>query len=296
MNELKRNSYIVTEKRYMEKKNYMVSVKAALDNACSIEKVEDGGYRRTISKSDFKSMLKDFLKLSRRKVDAVVGTFEELGIIIPVDDSEYEVSQYNSYLLLEPKTVKFCLDNLSELAFKVYCYLRSKYLAHVEMGFAQHFRFSISGKGGLLEVCGYASNGRNKDKMRECLKVLEKLKLIEISEPFPAKGAEDNYIGWYRYLYRVNDRSNVTREIEEERRKGIEESAPKVKLFGKWREYRKAYVEADEKVDYESMPIFQDSENANAVMWALERGDIDEEHAGFARRWVGDKSIIPCDA
>lgn len=289
MKELSRNSYIITDRKHMREKNYMVSAKAALDNACSIEETDSDSYRRTIGKKDFKRVLKDFLKLNRRKVDAVVSTFEELGIIVPINDREYEVSQYNSYLLLEPKTVKFCLDNLSELAFKVYCYLRSKHLVHIEMGYPQFYKFSVSGKGGLLEVCGYSDSGQNKDKMRECLKVLEKLKLIEVSDPFPAKGPDGVYVGWYRYLYRVNDRSNVTQEIEEEKRRGIEDGrVPRVRLCGKWHTYDKGYVEADGRIDYGSMPIFQDPENRNAVMWALERGDIDEGHVGFVRRWLAD--------
>lgn len=284
--EITRNAYIYVDKEYMKQRNYMVSVKASLDNYCRQAQDADGRTIRIISKKIFREVLRDGLKLGKKKIAAVIKTFVDLGILIDYGES-YIISRKDSFLLLEPDTVRFCLDHLQELEFKVYCYLRSKYLQHIELNFVTPFEFTISGKGGLLEVCGYSpKSGNNRRKMLETLKILEKLNLIQISEAYPKQNCDMQYQGWYRTLIRVNDFSNVQEEI-------IHES------------YLRPYVEDYIYNDYDRQdqpsPIFldgkkylynkkiftnnlllekmiEDSRNLKAITFALNVQDIPEEN------------------
>lgn len=201
-------SYVPIAKENLKNKNYLTTLRAMLDNYCSSKKVGDN-IVKTIKKKDLRSLMRQVFNLQSRKINTVLDTYESLGILSEEDKDTYIVNFVTPFITLDPETVQYCLTTLSELSFKVYCYLKNQYELWSKNNNYRPWMFSVSGEGGLLEICGYSKNGgvNNKKRMGWVLETLQNVKLIEISDPFPLYKEDGTIHGNYRYLYKVNDRS-----------------------------------------------------------------------------------------
>lgn len=202
-------AYIPVDKDMLDKKNYVVNVRAAMDSYC--RQIDD---KRVISKDRLRWIMRQGLGLQSRKINAVINTFLDLGIISEYDKENYVVEFIKPFITLNPETVSYCLNVLSDLSFKVYCYLSSMYQFHQNGNYSSPWKFSVSGDRGLLGICGYSDTGANKKKMNWILETLQEIGLVDISDPVPEKDISGRFRGWYRYLYRVNDRSNIQVKVD----------------------------------------------------------------------------------
>ena len=279
MDDIVRQAFVPMGEDKLKDKNYMVSIRAALDSYCEL----DDNKHRVISKKNLRSIMRKAFKLQVRKIDKVIETYLSLGIMTDNGDETYTLNYIKPFITLDPETVKYCLTSLSELSFKVYCYLKNKYEQHQKyFGTSCYYTFHVQGKSGLLEACGYCDNGRNnRQRMNWVLETLQAVGLIEISEPFPTqKAGTSEYNGWYRYLYKVNDRSHVQIRtmLQEFVEDGIYiypdkyggEKLPPLYIDGERYIYdRKAFV-----TGLTAHKLIEDSRNLPAVQAALTFGDI----------------------
>lgn len=207
---LNKNSYVPVGKEIIMNKNYLVGVRAFIDNRC--EMIDD---KRIISKSSLDSIMSGVFGLRKRKAKKVLDVYRELGVISEYDNEHWVVNFLKPFVTLDPETVEYCLNALSDTSFKVYCYLKSAYSYHVSKYPDLPFTFSVSGKDGLLERCGYyGDNNHNRKMMNQILETLREVKLIEITDPFPVRDADGVYKGWYRQLIGVYDRSSPQMRVE----------------------------------------------------------------------------------
>lgn len=208
--EITKMSYVPIAKENLKDKNYLTTLRAMLDNYCSVKKVGDN-IVKTIKKKDLRSLMRQVFNLQSRKINIVLDTYESLGILSEEDEETYVVNFVTPFITLDPETVQYCLTSLSELSFKIYCYLKNQYELWSKNNNYRPWMFSVSGEGGLLEVCGYSRNAgaNNKKRMGWVLETLQNVKLIEISDPFPLYKEDGIIHGWYRYLYKVNAQIKV---------------------------------------------------------------------------------------
>lgn len=166
--------------------------------------------QRVFSKSVFRSTLKENLKIGYRKANKILSTFEELGCIYIEDDTCYlnKVSG-NSFLKMDLRTMKYCLDNLSDANFKIYCYLFNKYNLHNAYNYKENYFFS---KQELLDMLGYTKTGESFKKITSHLMTLRKLGLINFQDQWVYRGQ-----GRYYELYAVYPQSNVQIEMAQKR-------------------------------------------------------------------------------
>lgn len=211
--EISRTSYIPIGKELVKDKNYIVSIRALLDNYCKSDKDK----HKIISKKDLKSMMRKVFKLQSRKINTVIQTYLDLNILAELDENNYIVNFIKPFVTLDPETVQYCLTTLSDLSFKVYCYLKNMYELkdYYDYKETEFWKFSVTGHNGLLEACGYYSDSsNNRKKMNWILETLQDVGLISISEPFPLQDEEGQFHGWYRYLYAVYDKSNAQKKVQ----------------------------------------------------------------------------------
>lgn len=207
---LNKNSYVPVGKEIIMNKDYLVGVRAFMDDRCEMI---DG--KRVISKSSLDSIMSGVFGLRKRKAKKVLDVYRELGVISEYDNEHWVVNFLKPFVTLDPETVEYCLNVLSDTSFKVYCYLKSAYSYHVSKYPNLPFTFGVSGKDGLLERCGYyGDSGPNKKMMNQILETLREVKLIEITDPFPVRDADGVYKGWYRQLIGVYDRSSPQMRVE----------------------------------------------------------------------------------
>ena len=205
-----RKSYIPVGREIITNKYYLVSAKVFIDNSC---RNIDGN--RIISKSRFDSILMKVLKLRRYKARKVLDAYLESGVISEYDNDNWIVNFVKPFVVLDHGTAEYCLNNLSDTGFKVYCYLKTAYSYHMNKYPNSPLTFSVSGKSGLLERCGYCGeSGPNRKMMNEVLKTLGDAGLIDVSNPIPARGSDGNYRGRYRTLNAVIGRAAPLARVE----------------------------------------------------------------------------------
>lgn len=162
------------------------------------------------SKSTFRSTLKNSLKIGYRKANKILDTFEELGCIyVEGDECRLNKVSGNSFLKMDLRTMKYCLDNLSDANFKIYCYLFNKYNLHNAYKYEENYFFS---KQELLDMLGYQKNGESFKKVTSHLMTLRKLGLINFRDQWVCRGQ-----GRYYELHAVYPQSNVQIEMAQKR-------------------------------------------------------------------------------
>lgn len=101
----------------MQDKNYFL-LPIVLSNTIGYVDRDKG---RIVSKTEFKTTLKKYLKLSNYKFKTLIETFEALGIM------EEEGSNYifnlikSNFVKLSFSTALYFLDYYSDFIFKIYC-------------------------------------------------------------------------------------------------------------------------------------------------------------------------------
>lgn len=201
---LTRKSYVPIGREIIVNKYYLVGVKVLIDNSC-----RNIGDKKVISKSRLDSILMKVFKLRRCKARKVLDAYTESGVISEYDDDNWVVNYIKPFVVLDPGTAEYCLTNLSDTGFKVYCYLKTAYSYHMSKYPNSPLTFSVSGNGGLLERCGYCSNsGTSRKMMNDILKTLEDVGLIDVSDPISSGECGGSFKGYYRLLHTVVGRDS----------------------------------------------------------------------------------------
>ena len=108
-----------------------------------------------------------------------------------------------NFLKLLRSTTKFCIDGISDFAFKVYCYLFNKY--NINQTYCKHHKenFFFSKKQILADL-GYSRGQDKLVQLTNVLTLLQDLKMINYNEK--GIGRPGNH-GTYHELYKVNEYS-----------------------------------------------------------------------------------------
>ena len=200
--EITRKVYIGIDSNLLKEKNYIIAAKCMLDNYYSYN---DETKERTITKYLFKKKLREDLGLKRRKIDSIIEVFERLNVVELIDEKTYLITKPQRYVLLEPWTAQFCIENLDNLGFKVYCFLLSKKETYRDLHLLKPYKFSNSGEKGLLNICGYTSSGLNNQKLNKQLKILGDTGLVDFTNSIPIRDKKGRWCGSYRELLDVRD-------------------------------------------------------------------------------------------
>ncbi len=154
--------------------------------------------QRIIEKSEFIGQLKQILKLTKYKCKVIVQTFLDLNII-EEDNKYYYINPVSSnFLKLVVPTARYCINNLSDFCFKVYCYMLNKYNIHMAYRHYENYFFSFKE---VLNDLGYSNYASNMNMLQQALTTLEELGFIEYEHE--AKGRPGKH-GTYHELYTVN--------------------------------------------------------------------------------------------
>lgn len=154
--------------------------------------------QRVIEKQEFLGQLKQVLKLSKYKCKIIIQTFIDLNII-EEDNKYYYINPVSSnFLKLVVPTAKYCINNLSDFCFKVYCYMLNKYNMHITYRHFENYFFSYKE---LLSDIGYSNSTVNMNMLQQALTTLEELGFISYGHE--AQGRPGKH-GTYHELYSVN--------------------------------------------------------------------------------------------
>lgn len=135
---------------------------------------------RMIKKKELRKVLIEALKIDSRKTTRLLNNFIDLGIL-EVKGYDYIVHKAKPpYLEIPLSTVKFCLEHMGDLDFKVYCVLLNMWNKHKYYGYKENYFFS---KKELLEGVGYTNTNRNLHIADEALVILKKLGFIQYDGP-----------------------------------------------------------------------------------------------------------------
>lgn len=153
---------------------------------------------RIIKKTEYKTLLRAKLKLSKYKVDKLIQVYIDLNLI--TEEGEYY--KFNpiqkSFIKLTLPTALYFLDNLSDYVFKVYCWFLNKYEIHLKKYYnGDNFFFSIKQ---IIEGIGYSKTSTSWSRMMEALNTLEQLGYISYNHE---KVGRPGHHGLYHELYWV---------------------------------------------------------------------------------------------
>lgn len=184
----------------MKNKNYDLLALAAVNLDCKVINNE-----KRISEVEFRKKLRHLLQLSNYKIKILIQTFVDLGVIKQEgkDIILLPVGAGKPFIRLNLYTIRYCLDSLSPLAFKVYCFLKRKYDLHILYDYKENYCFSDKE---LLESCGLSRKYENCLTLSNILNTLEELNLIKYNHKAHGKAGSH---GLYKDLYWVKEASNV---------------------------------------------------------------------------------------
>ncbi len=263
----------------LQNQNYNMSALALANMTGYINKIEN---YRVFSKTQFIGLLKTRLKLSKHKSNVILDTFQELGCIeINGDECHLLPVIGNCFLKIDFRTAQFCLNSMTPLTFKIYCYLLNKYNINQNYNYVENYFFS---KMELLRMSGYTDTGANKRMITDCLAALRKLELIEYNEESVYK---KGYRGRYFELYKVNlhtpaqeqaDRENEQEEKEEQKKfelkddiKSLEACADKCIILD--RKGKETYLSVSQIIDRLRLPTHMLSYKTmiESMEWAVQQ-------------------------
>lgn len=184
----------------MKNKNYDLLALAAVNLDCKVINNE-----KRISEVEFRKKLRHLLQLSNYKIKILIQTFIDLGVIKQdgKDIVLLPVGAEKPFIKLNLYTIRYCLDSLSPLAFKIYCFLKRKYDLHVFYNYKENYCFSDKE---LLESCGLSRKYENCLTLSNILNTLEELNLIKYNHKAHGKSGVH---GLYKDLYWVKEASNI---------------------------------------------------------------------------------------
>jgi len=208
------------EKEKLENQNYNMSALAVANMLGYVNKVDN---YRVFSKNKFIERLKTKLKLSKYKCNVILDTFQELGCIeINGDECHLLPVVNNCFLKIDFRTAQYCLDAMSPLTFKIYCYLLNKYNINKAYDCLENYFFS---KAELMRMAGYQINKPNRKVITNCLSLLQELKLIDYNHTSEYR---KGHRGRYYELYSVKLHTPAMASADEEDHR--EEQEEKKKL------------------------------------------------------------------
>lgn len=158
-----------------------------------------------ISKRDLKKGLQERLGLKRTRINTLITTYLELGLIRE-DQNNYVFSKIDApFVGLKPDTIMFCSQHLGQIPFKVYLYLMNKYqlnlLGKKHGRYTENYFFS---KREIAVALGY--NGTKEEnilQIQEALELLKDLGFLNCSSSQRRAG----HNGYYHELFWVNQYS-----------------------------------------------------------------------------------------
>jgi len=194
----KKNDLLIgVAEEHMKNKQYDPQLYLASYNKGYI--VEQNGITyHYVNKKELKKAIKDVLHKTYYKCNLLIDTYIKLGLITETEEFYIFNSVDKPFIGLTVDNVKFCLDYLSEISFKVYCYLMSKYVKHLyvqqQYGEIEDYYFS---KTEIALALGYTKRETNILSIQRALVLLEDVGLIKISESHCRPG----HNGYYHRLY-----------------------------------------------------------------------------------------------
>lgn len=158
-----------------------------------------------ISKVDLKKGLQERLGLKRTRINTLITTYLELGLI-KEQGNNYIFSKIEApFVGLKSDTIMFCSQHLGQVPFKVYLYLMNKYQLNLlgkKCGrYTENYFFS---KREIAIALGYSgTKEENILKIQEALELLKDLGFLNCSSLQRRTG----HNGYYHELFWVNQYS-----------------------------------------------------------------------------------------
>ena len=287
-------SYVPVDKSIMKNKNYRADVRSVLESCCKVTKQKDGSYVRKITDKELRKVMRRAFGMRKDKINKVIAAYLNEGVLSTYGGEEYTINFIKPFAYLNPGTLKYCLLNLSSIEFKVYCYLKMMYDAQRNVHKRGCPKVSVSGKNGLLTLCGYADSGSdNRKMMNEVLENLRDKNLVKVTDSYPFRNEEGRYRGWYRNVLEVNDMATTFAEEElvpwkEEFRR---DSTDEYYFFPMYIE-DKAYRYDEDKVGRFLDQLLLDERNLKALDTATLYGHL--EGKGYQRAWKFVQERLNC--
>lgn len=186
---------------YLKNKNYNMS---ALSIANMTGWIDTKNKHRIVNRKEFEKQLKQELHLTKYKCSVIIDAFIAADVIEEHGKDLWLQETKSNFLKLFVPTVKYCLNHLGDMEFKVYCILLNKYTLNQYYHMNENYFFSSKE---LLEMIGYnGTDGTNVRQMGETLTTLKILGLIDYSEDFVGRSGKH---GLYRELYWAAQRSST---------------------------------------------------------------------------------------
>lgn len=160
-----------------------------------------------IAKKDLKKGLKEITHLTYHKLNVVIDSYVEWGLLIEDGDYYYFNSVGAPFIGLQGETIRFCAKHLGVIDLKVYLYLMNKYqlncIGKQSGRYTENYFFS---KREIAQALGY--NGTYEPNIMEInksLQILTDTGLIEYS----VSKRRDGHQGYYHELYCVRQYSST---------------------------------------------------------------------------------------
>ena len=202
---MKNDLLVNVNENHMKNKQYDPQLYLASFNKGYIVE-QDGITYHYVDKKELRDVIKEVLHKTYYKCNVLIKTYIDLGLITETDEFYIFNSVDKPFIGLTVDTVKFCLDYLNELPFKVYCYLMSKYIKHLYIketyGKNENYFFS---KTEIALALGYTKQEKNILLIQRALAVLEDVGLIKYSQSYQRPGHK----GYYHELYWVKQYSKT---------------------------------------------------------------------------------------
>lgn len=228
---------------------------------------------RYIKKKELRKVLMKALNINSRKVTRLINNFIALGIL-EIKGYDYIVHKAKPpYLNIPIPTVKFCLEHMGDLDFKIYCVLLNMYNKHEYYGYKENYFFT---KKELLESIGYINDSHNLHIVDEALVILKKLGCIAYAGPKRKKQADGRLSkGYYFELLHVN------------RNPKAKEEADRQFLTAGGRINRQNYLDFSETVVQEEMKKISSAKNVE-VKETLLKPQVQEKKSYSTEIVVGE--------
>lgn len=220
-----RDVFVPVVDRWYSEKNFNPVVYAGdgpYGHAISTEGTEEESYK-VFTKKEFRDYITNGLGLSGYKYKMLEDVNVKLGSLVIEDDETYKLYFKKPFVILESRLNQYCLNVLSDSAFKVYLLLKREY-EYRKQNNQPNFLINLSGGNnkkeqskGLMARLGYSSqSGKTWEKFKDILITLHRLGLITIIEPTPRQNKESGeYIGKYwELIYVANSYADIDHNLQ----------------------------------------------------------------------------------
>lgn len=195
---MERQALVSTKTERMKNKKYEVQ-----PQLLSIQQgyVDPETKEYKVSYQDLRQGLKKILKRSYYKIQVIIDTYVDLGLM-RIENNECifnSLATEGNFVSIPVVTARFLIDQMSEFNTKVYCWFLNKYQIHKMYNFKENYFFT---KKEILEDLGLVNHTKNRIKLTETMQVLKNIGAIDYADIPIAKNGEGK--GLYTELYKVN--------------------------------------------------------------------------------------------